>query len=103
MQWNNLSKKIKRIYEHRNKRRYERKSVSFIEAQPGYNADEVEEITIHYKNNIWGILYGKNIEVGISGFGDSPETAFHDFISKWKAFKGFEWIKRTKTLSTMSF
>ena len=75
--------------------------LAFIEAQPGYDADEVEEIKVSQEKNMWSILYGKTIETGIAGIGDSPDDAFDDFVVKWRFFKGFEWIKKTKVLSYM--
>ena len=72
--------------------------LAFIEGQDGYNADDVEEITIKCKTEIWSILYGETVEVGIVGVGDSPEDAYYDFVVKWKFFKGFEWIKKTKAV-----
>ena len=74
--------------------------LAFIESQPGYDADNVAEITIGNKQKgMWSILYGENIETGIAGLGDSPEDAFDDFVVKWNFFKGFEWIKKSKMIS----
>lgn len=73
--------------------------LAFIEAQPGYDADEVEEIKVACVKDTWSILYGETLETGIAGIGDSPEDAFDDFLVKWKFFKGFEWIKKTKVLT----
>ena len=71
----------------------------FIEAEPGYNTNEVEEITVtKHPEDTWSILYGSSIQTGITGLGDSPEKAFNDFIKKWRSYNGFEWIKKTKML-----
>ncbi len=74
--------------------------LGFIQKQPGYDANNVEEITINMQRpSTWSILYGESVQTGITGIGDSPDHAFDDFIIKWKSFKGFEWIKKTKILS----
>ena len=77
--------------------------LAFIEGQPGYDTDEVEEIKVTCEKNTWSILYGATPETGIAGIGDSPDDAFDDFLVKWKFFKGFEWIKKTKVLTYMSW
>lgn len=75
--------------------------LAFIEVQPGYDPDKVEEIKISNEKNLWSILYGETPETGITGIGDSPDDAMDDFHVKWRFFKGFEWIKKTKVLSYM--
>jgi hypothetical protein len=76
--------------------------LKFIEAQPGYDADQVEEITVKYNHmDTWSIVYGESMALGIAGIGDSPEDAFDDFVIKWRFFKGFEWIRKTKMLASM--
>ena len=77
--------------------------LAFIEDQQGYDADEVEEITVRFKNNTWNILYGESLEIGIVAIGDSPEDTLDDFVIKWRFFKGFEWIKKGKALQMHSF
>ncbi|HDY90014.1 MAG TPA: hypothetical protein ENH82_18075 [bacterium] len=34
--------------------------------------------------NAWCALYGKDLQSGISGFGDSPDEAMRDFDKHWK-------------------
>ena len=33
--------------------------------------------------NAWCALYGKNIQDGVCGFGDTPENAAHQFDVNW--------------------
>lgn len=33
--------------------------------------------------NKWCVLYGDNLQEGISGWGDSPHSAIMDFNSQW--------------------
>jgi hypothetical protein len=33
--------------------------------------------------NQWCALYGKNLQEGVAGFGDSPELASWDFDKEW--------------------
>lgn len=33
--------------------------------------------------NQWGALYGENIQVGVAGFGDTPDAASRDFDKNW--------------------
>lgn len=35
--------------------------------------------------NQWCALYGKNLQEGVAGFGDSPELASWDFDKAWMA------------------
>lgn len=34
--------------------------------------------------NCWCALYGRDLQSGVAGFGDSPEKAMHDFDANWK-------------------
>lgn len=36
--------------------------------------------------NQWCALYGENLQVGIAGFGDTPELALEEFDKNW--YKG---------------
>jgi hypothetical protein len=76
--------------------------LKFIEEQPGYDADNVEEVKVssNYMGT-WSIVYGESLALGIAGIGDSPEDAFDDFVVKWRFFKGFEWLRKTKMLASM--
>lgn len=33
--------------------------------------------------NAWCVLYGENLQVGICGFGDSPDEAMLNFDKEW--------------------
>ncbi len=71
----------------------------FIESEPGYNPDEVEEITVTSQSGeTWSILYGESIQMGIMGLGETPGKAFEDFIKQWRSYNGFEWIKKSRML-----
>ena len=34
----------------------------------------------------WCAIYGKNLQEGIAGFGDTPEKAMFDFDEQWRTF-----------------
>ena len=38
---------------------------------------------ISIDGNQWCVLYGKDLQDGVAGFGDSPEKAMQDFNSNW--------------------
>lgn len=38
---------------------------------------------IYIDGNQWCALYGEDIQSGVSGFGDSPAEAMHDFDKNW--------------------
>ena len=33
--------------------------------------------------NMWCALYGKNLQDGVAGFGESPDLAMRDFDNNW--------------------
>ena len=72
--------------------------LGFIQTEPGYDSNDVEEVNISHEMGSWSILYGESIQTGIVGLGVSPESSFEDFIRKWRSFKGFEWIKKARML-----
>jgi hypothetical protein len=39
--------------------------------------------TLSLDGDKWCALYGKNLAIGLAGFGDSPEQAMRDFDSSW--------------------
>ena len=40
------------------------------------------KISIQKDGNRWCILWGKNLQEGIAGFGDTPAMAVYDFACK---------------------
>ena len=40
--------------------------------------------------NMWCVLHGDNLQVGIAGFGNSPELAMVDFDRNWNTAKAGE-------------
>lgn len=41
--------------------------------------------SIQPNGNQWCVLYGKDIQSGICGFGDTPELAAKDFDKEWNS------------------
>ena len=39
--------------------------------------------SVYIDGNKWCVLYGKNIQDGVAGFGDSPYLAVIDFNKSW--------------------
>ncbi|HUS01309.1 MAG TPA: hypothetical protein VMY77_06260 [Chitinophagaceae bacterium] len=84
-----------------NNRPLKERVLYFISQQPGYRSHEEEHLSVKDSNGSWSILYGDSIQVGIMGTGASQDEAFDDFIKKWNAFKGFEWIDKSKMISKL--
>ena len=68
----------------------------FISSECGYDPCKDGKLTITHSEGSWSILYGKSVEAGILGTGGTSDAAYQDFLDKWKAFKGFEWIDKVK-------
>ena len=45
---------------------------------------------IYPDGNQWCALYGEDLQMGVAGFGDSPELACEDFDRAWRLAKGLE-------------
>ena len=39
--------------------------------------------SLQQDGNQWCVLYGENLQVGIAGFGDSPQLAILDWNKEW--------------------
>jgi hypothetical protein len=37
--------------------------------------------------NAWCALYGEDLQMGIAGFGDTPEAACADFDANWRTYR----------------
>jgi hypothetical protein len=35
--------------------------------------------------NMWCALYGENIQIGVTGFGETPDAAMREFDKAWSA------------------
>jgi hypothetical protein len=42
------------------------------------------ELIPYQDGNMWGVLLGRNLQEGISGFGKTPDEAMLDFDRHWK-------------------
>ena len=51
--------------------------------QQGFNLFATLKPTIQQDGNQWCVLYGENLQVGIAGFGDSPQLAIIDWNREW--------------------
>lgn len=40
-------------------------------------------LRISIDGNQWCVLYGENLQDGVAGFGNSPESASRDFDANW--------------------
>lgn len=71
--------------------------IEFIQTQPGYDQIKNESVTVTYsESDDFFILAGDNIQEGISGFGETPDLAFDDFVENWERWKGAEWIVKNR-------
>lgn len=71
--------------------------LSFIKNEPGYDKIRGEELKVTYSmTDDFFILLGENIQIGVAGFGETPDLAFDDFVRSWKEFGGAEWIKNNR-------
>ncbi len=48
-----------------------------------YNLFILLKPSIFIDGNKWCVLFGKNIQDGVAGFGDSPQLAIYDFNAQW--------------------
>ena len=75
----------------------EKKVEDFIKSQPEYNQQEHEKLKAYCENQqTWAVTYGDDIHSGISGFGETTDEAFEDFMMSWNHYKGFEWLKKER-------
>ena len=59
------------------------KQEQFLAAQDQRKPSVLFRPSIYIDGNQWCALYGKNIQCGVSGFGDSPAEAMEDFDKNW--------------------
>ena len=64
----------------------------FLEDRIGYIGEYLEHLTFPYvifkpkvylDGDKWCALYGDNLQVGVCGFGESPQEACEDFNKEW--------------------
>jgi len=66
-----------------NKReRLKEKVEAFLKQDGNYDTAQ-PIIVVCDERNIYSILYGQDLAVGIAGFGKTAETAFNDFKGNW--------------------
>lgn len=71
--------------------------LSFIQNEPGYDKIEDEELKVSYSlTDQFFILLGEDLQIGLAGFGETPDKAFNDFVRSWKEFGGVEWIEKNR-------
>ena len=51
--------------------------------QSEFNLFVMLKPTLQIDGNKWCVLYGKDLQIGIAGFGDSPHMAITDFNKQW--------------------
>ena len=51
--------------------------------QRDFNIFAMLKPSIQKDGNQWCVLYGRDLKVGIAGFGDSPHLAILDFNAQW--------------------
>ena len=69
----------------------------FIKQQSGYNQHEHENLKVYCENQeTWAVTYGEDIHSGISGFGETIDSDYQDFVRSWQHYKGFEWLNKEK-------
>ncbi len=57
--------------------------INLIVEQKEYNLFVILKPKLYKDGNQWCCLYGKNIQVGLAGFGDTPYKAILNWNSKW--------------------
>ena len=66
------------------------KVLSFLQQQPGYERYSKEKLeSFEDEGNNVGVLFGDNLQAGVSGFGKNIHDAYEDFLFNWKKFNGF--------------
>ena len=68
----------------------------FMQEQPGYSAKSLTVVWAPEDGGVY-IQYGKNLQSGIAGFGESCESAFNDFLREWNSVHGEKHIKKYNT------
>lgn len=68
---------------------------TFLKRQAGYEKYSTQHIDIFDDGGgVTGIVFGKDLQAGIAGFGKSVDEAYSDFVRNWQKWKGFEWIEK---------
>ena len=59
---------------------------AFLEQQTAYNENKKFEVTCD-EGDYYFILYGEDIVNGVTGFGQTAESAFEDFVDNWITYR----------------
>ena len=77
------------------KNQLESKVQAFLEKQPKYELyKDLPLEAIDDGPGVIGVIFSRDIQSGIAGFGKSVEEAYDDFIYNWKRYKGFEHVEK---------
>jgi hypothetical protein len=73
------------------------KVLSFLEGQPGFELYKNEELRAFREDRKdLGVIFGRNLQAGIAGFGEDVDKTYDDFVHSWKEFHGFEWLNQNR-------
>ena len=67
------------------KQRLKEKVEEFLKQDGNYDATQ-PVIVVCDEGDLYFILYGQDLAVGIAGFGKTAETAFNDFKGNWSKY-----------------
>ena len=62
---------------------------SFLNDQPLYDPGQPLSVTCD-EGDLYYILYGADIAVGVAGFGQTAQGAFNDFIDNWDLYRSIK-------------
>lgn len=70
------------------------KVLNFLEAQIGFELYKNEELRAFREDpqNL-GVIFGRNLQAGIAGFGEDVDRTYGDFVRSWKELQGFKWLE----------
>ena len=72
-----------------------KKIIEFVKAQQGYDQMKHEKLNIIFEDREDHlVILGIGLLAGMSGMGSSLNSAYLDFVKKWKDLNGFEWIEK---------
>lgn len=72
-----------------------KKILDFVKDQPGYDQEKYENLDICFEDREDHlVILGTDLMTGMAGMGDTPNSAYEDFVKKWNELNGFEWIEK---------
>jgi len=65
---------------------------AFVKQQSQLDATQAVKVVCD-EGDLYYILYGADIQVGVAGFGETADGAYNDFVDNWERYRS---ISKTK-------